>query len=42
LIERSEEDICRYCENAGVSRGNVTIRRDETGLALLGEVAKLE
>ena len=42
LIERTEEDIYRYCENAGVSRGNVTIRRDETGLALLVEVAKLE
>ena len=42
LIERTEEDIYRYCETAGVSRGNVTIRRDETGLALLVEVAKLE
>ena len=42
LIERSEEDIYRYCENAGVSRGNVTIRRDETGLALLVEVSKPE
>jgi len=42
LIERTEEDIYRYCENAGVGRGNVTIRRDETGLALLVEVTKLE
>lgn len=42
LIERSEEDIYRYCENAGIGRGNVTIRRDETGLALLVEVAKLQ
>jgi len=42
LIERSEEDIYRYCANAGVSRGNVSIRRDETGLALLVEIAKLE
>jgi extracellular factor (EF) 3-hydroxypalmitic acid methyl ester biosynthesis protein len=42
LIERTEEDIYRYCENAGVGRGNVTIRRDETGLALLIEVTKLQ
>jgi len=42
LIERTEEDIYRYCENAGVGQGNVTIRRDETGLALLVEVTKLE
>jgi len=42
LIERSEDDVYRYCENAGISRGNVTIRRDETGLALLVEIAKLE
>jgi len=42
LIERTEEDIYRYCENAGIGRGNVTIRRDETGLALLVEVTKLE
>ena len=42
LIERSEEDIYRYCANAGVSRGNITIRRDETGLALLVEIAKLQ
>ncbi len=42
LIEPTEEDIYRYCQNAGFSRGNVTIRRDETGLALLVEMAKLE
>src|SRR4051812_17315573 len=42
LIERTEEDIYRYCENAGIGRGNVAIRRDETGLALLVEVTKLE
>lgn len=42
LIERSEEDVLRYCENAGISRSNVTIRREETGLALLIEVTKLE
>lgn len=42
LIERTEEDIYRYCENAGICRSNVTIKRDETGLALLIEVAKLQ
>jgi extracellular factor (EF) 3-hydroxypalmitic acid methyl ester biosynthesis protein len=42
LIERTEEDIYRLCEEAGVSRVNVNIRRDETGLALIIEVTKLE
>ena len=42
LIERSEEEILQYCESAGIARSNVTIRREETGLALLIEVAKLE
>lgn len=41
LIERTEEDIYRYCEAAGISRQNVSIRREETGLALLIEVQKL-
>lgn len=41
LIERSEEDIYRYCQEAGISRQNVAIRREETGLALLIEVQKL-
>jgi len=40
LIERSEEDIFRYCESAGISRADVSIRRDETGLALLIEITK--
>lgn len=42
LIERTEEDIYRLCEQAGIGRGNVAIRREETGLALLIEVTKLE
>ncbi len=41
LIERTEEDIFRCCEAAGISRRNVSIRREETGLALLIEVQKL-
>lgn len=41
LIERTEDDIYRYCEAAGISRQNVSIRREETGLALLIEVQKL-
>ena len=42
LIERTEEEVHRYCENAGIGRGNVTIRREETGLALIVEITKLE
>jgi SAM-dependent methyltransferase len=42
LIERSEEDVYRLCENAGIGRANVLIRREETGLALLVEATKLE
>lgn len=42
LIERTEENVYRLCEQAGIGRGNVTIRREETGLALLIEVTKLE
>lgn len=42
LIERSEEDIYLLCEAAGIPRSNVAIRREETGLALLVEVAKLQ
>jgi len=42
LIERSDEDILDTCCAAGIGRNNVTMRRDETGLALLVEVTKLE
>jgi SAM-dependent methyltransferase len=42
LIERSEEDILDTCYAAGIGRHNVTIRREETGLALLVEVTKLQ
>jgi extracellular factor (EF) 3-hydroxypalmitic acid methyl ester biosynthesis protein len=42
LIERSEADLIRYCQAAGIPAANITMRREETGLALLVEVAKLE
>jgi extracellular factor (EF) 3-hydroxypalmitic acid methyl ester biosynthesis protein len=42
LIERTEEDIYTLCERAGIGRGNVTMRREETGLALIVEVTKLQ
>lgn len=42
LKERSEEQMLAFCEAAGISRSNVSIRREETGLALLIEVTKLE
>jgi extracellular factor (EF) 3-hydroxypalmitic acid methyl ester biosynthesis protein len=42
LIERSEEDLYQLCEAAGISRVNVRMRREETGLALLVEVVKLD
>ena len=40
LIERSEEEMVRYCVAAGVPRENVRVSRDESGLALLLEVTK--
>jgi extracellular factor (EF) 3-hydroxypalmitic acid methyl ester biosynthesis protein len=42
LIERSDEDVLALCESAGIPRSNVTIGREETGLALLIEVMKLQ
>ena len=42
LIERSEEDVYAMCEAAGIPRSNVAIRREETGLALLIEVERLQ
>jgi extracellular factor (EF) 3-hydroxypalmitic acid methyl ester biosynthesis protein len=42
LIERSEEDVLACCDAAGIARSNVLIRREETGLALLIEAAKLQ
>lgn len=42
LIERTEEQIYQLCEQARIGRGNVSIRREETGLALIIEVTKLE
>ena len=40
LIERSEEDIYRYCEAAGIPRSAVRMTREETGLTLMVEVVK--
>jgi SAM-dependent methyltransferase len=42
LKERTAEEMIAFCEAAGISRSNVSIRREETGLALLIEVTKLE
>ena len=39
LIERSEDDIVRLCEAAGVTRERVTITRESSGLAHIVEVA---
>jgi extracellular factor (EF) 3-hydroxypalmitic acid methyl ester biosynthesis protein len=41
LIERSEEDILRLCRDASVPAGAVSMRYDETGLALLVDVTKV-
>ena len=41
LIERSEEDVLRLCDEAGVPRGAVEIEREETGLTLLIEIRQL-
>lgn len=40
LIERSEDDLHRYCEAAGIPRSAVTITREETGLTFLIDVKK--
>ena len=40
LIERTEDDIHAYCHTLGIAREAVSIRRDETGLALLIEMTK--
>jgi len=42
LIERSDEEVFGLCDAAGIPRSNVSIRREETGLALLIEVSKLQ
>ncbi|MCI0487032.1 MAG: class I SAM-dependent methyltransferase [Blastocatellia bacterium] len=39
LRERSEERVLSLCAQAGVERNSVEIRREETGLALMVEVA---
>ncbi|HEX7705069.1 MAG TPA: class I SAM-dependent methyltransferase [Thermoanaerobaculia bacterium] len=38
LLERSEDEMLRYCEAAGASREQVHISRDATNLALIIEV----
>ena len=40
LIERSEEDILRLCRDANVPADAVSMRYDETGLALLIDVSR--
>ncbi|MEK6372589.1 MAG: class I SAM-dependent methyltransferase [Acidobacteriota bacterium] len=40
LIERTEEDVLRCCEAAGIPREAVSITREETGLTLLIEVQR--
>ena len=40
LIERSEEDVMRLCEEAGIPRDAVSITREETGLTLLIEALR--
>jgi len=42
LLERSEEDLLRLCDLAGIPRKNIALRREETGLAIIVEVGKLE
>ena len=39
LVERSEREVGRLCQLAGVPAGALTLSRDATGLALLGELA---
>ncbi|HEX3069307.1 MAG TPA: class I SAM-dependent methyltransferase [Thermoanaerobaculia bacterium] len=40
LIERTEDDIYAYCQTLGIPRDAISIKRDETGLALLIEITK--
>ena len=42
LHERAEDDVSTLCEAAEIGRGNVTMHRDDTGLALFVEIGKLE
>jgi SAM-dependent methyltransferase len=37
LIERSEDDVVRLCQSAGIPRDAISITREETGLTLLIE-----
>lgn len=38
LLERSERELVRLCQQAGLPPGTLTLGRDGTGLALLGDV----
>ena len=40
LIERSEDDVMRLCQAAGIPRDAVSITREETGLTLLFEIQR--
>jgi SAM-dependent methyltransferase len=40
LIERSEHDVRDYCESANIPLENVSIVREETGLAFLVEITR--
>ena len=40
LIERSEDDVMRLCQAAGIPRDAVSITREETGLTLLIEIQR--
>jgi SAM-dependent methyltransferase len=42
LIPRTEDDLYRCCDGAGISRQNVTLRREERERALRIEVRKLQ
>lgn len=42
LIARTEDDLYLCCDRAGISRQNVTLRREERGRALRIEVQKLD
>lgn len=42
LLERSEDDVLRLCDLAGIPRKNIAMRREETGLAVIVELTKLE
>jgi SAM-dependent methyltransferase len=42
VVERTEKDVHTLCDQADIGRGNVAMHREETGLALIVEITKLE